>query len=54
MQNPYKIAQRIVNVYPFLDYNKGTRFVVSIMLTAGERYEEMRKDFYDLFEVLMK
>ena len=54
LDNPYDIAKEILRGHPFIDGNKRTSFMVYLMLTTGKKYEELLKDFYDIFLSLSK
>jgi uncharacterized protein (DUF433 family) len=54
LDNPYDIAKEILRGHPFIDGNKRTTFMVYMMLTANKSYEEVLKDFYDVFLSLSK
>ena len=52
--NPYKIAKEILRGHPFIDANKRTTFMVYLLLTTNKSFEEILKDFYNLFQNLAK
>ena len=54
LDDPYKIAKEIHRGHPFLDGNKRTSMMVYFMLTTKKPYEEILKDFYDIFLSLSK
>lgn len=49
LDNPYDTAKEILRGHPFIDGNKRTSFMVYLVLTTGKKYEELLKDFYDIF-----
>ncbi|MBS3128636.1 Fic family protein [Candidatus Woesearchaeota archaeon] len=52
--NPYKMAKEILRGHPFIDANKRTTFMVYMLLTTDKSFEEILKDFYNLFQNLAK
>ena len=52
--NPYKMAKEILRGDPFIDANKRTTFMVYMLLTTDKSFEEILKDFYNLFQNLAK
>ena len=54
LKEPYGIAREILRGHPFIDGNKRTSFMVYLILTTGKKYEELLKDFYDIFGSLAK
>ena len=54
LDDPYRIAQEILKGHPFIDGNKRTAVMVYFMLSTRKRYEEILKDFYDIFLSLSK
>jgi len=54
LDNPYEIAKEILRGHPFIDGNKRTAFMFYVMLTSNKSYEEILKDFYDIFLSLSK
>jgi len=52
--SPYDISKEILRGHPFIDGNKRTSFMVYLMLTTRKKYEELLKDFYDIFLSLSK
>ena len=52
--NPYKMVKEILRGHPFIDANKRTTFMVYMLLTTDKSFEEILKDFYNLFQNLAK
>ena len=54
LKEPYEISKEILRGHPFIDCNKRTAFMVYLLLTSGKTYEEILKDYYDIFQSLAK
>jgi len=54
LENPYDISKEILRGHPFIDGNKRTAFIVYMLLTNEKNYEEILKDYYDIFLSLSK
>jgi uncharacterized protein (DUF433 family) len=54
LKEPYDIAREILRGHPFIDGNKRTSFMVYMMLTTKKTYEEILRDYYDIFMSLSK
>lgn len=54
LDDPYLIAREILRGHPFIDGNKRTAVMIYLMLMTFKKYEEVLKDFYDIFLGLSK
>ncbi len=54
LEDPYDIAKEILRGHPFIDCNKRTSIMVYLILTTEKSYEEILKDYYDIFLSLSK
>lgn len=54
LKESYDIAREILRGHPFIDGNKRTSFMVYMLLTTKKTYEEILKDYYDIFLSLSK
>ncbi len=53
-KDPYKLSLEILRGHPFIDGNKRTSFMVYMLLTSGESYEKILKDYRDMLRALSK
>ena len=54
LDDPYLIAKEILRGHPFIDGNKRTAMMVYYILSTRKKYEEILKDYYDIFLSLSK
>jgi magnesium-transporting ATPase (P-type) len=52
LDDPYQVSKEIIRGHPFVDANKRTGVMVYLMLTTKKSYDEILKDFYDVFQNL--
>ena len=54
LEDPYDIAREMLRGHPFVDGNKRTSLMVYMLLTTGKGYDEILKDYYNIFLSLSK
>ena len=48
LEKPYDISKEILRGHPFIDGNKRVSFMVYMMLTTNNCYEQILEDFRDI------